>query len=160
MRLDAQQTQLVSLFSPQYVVSAVLCICHTHTNIHCTFVLSVPVWCNSCMDSLCASPRSSSCLFRKLICCWVLSLLLSWRTNETNNDGGGQSSNYATNQTCPEISGNTSTTGTTEVAINDLGESIEDSTSCGKWAAQISQYTHSEDLLLSETNASLWQKFT
>lgn len=64
--------------------TSVCCLCrdshthtYTHTSFHHTFVLSVPVWCNSCMDSLCASPRSSSCLFRKLICCWVLSLLLS-----------------------------------------------------------------------------------
>lgn len=28
--VDAQQTQLVSLFSPQYVVSGVFCICHAH----------------------------------------------------------------------------------------------------------------------------------
>lgn len=70
---------------------------HTQTFFHSTFVLLASACCNSCMDSLCASPRRSSCLFRKLICCWVLSLLLSWRTNETNNDDGGQISNYATN---------------------------------------------------------------
>lgn len=49
-----------------------------------TFVLSLLACCSSCVDSLCASPRSSSCLFRKLICCWVLSLLLSWRIQWTH----------------------------------------------------------------------------
>lgn len=137
------------LFSPQYVVSAVVCICLTHTNTHSlahtsfhrTFVLSAPVWCNSCMDSLCASPRSSSCLFRKLICCWVLSLLLSWRTHETNNDDGGQNSNYATNQTCPEVQGNASTMSTADLAFNDLEGSNGRFISCSKWA-DILVHTH------------------
>ena len=138
-------------------------VTHTHTLVHTsfhrTFVLSAPVWCNSCMDSLCASPRSSSCLFRKLICCWVLSLLLSWRTHETNNDDGGQNSNYATHQTCPEVQGNTSTISTADLAINDLAGSNWRFISCSKWA-DILVHTSLYGAPFHEINATVGQKVT
>lgn len=44
VRLDTQQTQLVSLFSPQYVISAVLHIRRTRSNRH-TLPSSVPSCC-------------------------------------------------------------------------------------------------------------------
>lgn len=52
----------------------------------CTLLVSGPAWCSSRTHSLWASPSSRSCLFRKLNCCWILSLDDNWRKDKLGED--------------------------------------------------------------------------
>lgn len=116
----------MSLFSPQCIVSAVLCICLTLT-LPSTIPLYyrrlrgvTPAWTayvppQGAAAACSGSSSAAGCSH----CCSAegharQTMMMEGRTN-----------NYATYQTCPEISGNTSTINRTEVAINDFAESVE-----------------------------------